>query len=474
MRVASARFVRILGPMPLPQPSREERDTLVELTSDVRARVNATADVVDGPPSETGERVTLQPGDTVEHFAIDELIGSGGMGAVYRARDLMLGRDVALKLVHGDMLHRPEVRVAFATEARAMAQVRHANVVTIHAYGEYHGRPYIVMEYVLGSNLGRWRDEHGDATMHERLAILEPLCRGVEAIHDAGTLHRDLKPGNVLVGESGRIAVTDFGLACAATQDPTDDLFVVGTPAYVAPEIAREEVIEPELARRLDVYALGVIAFELLTGTRLFEAGSVAGMLHEHAYASPPLASRIAPGIPPALDDVLLRALAKAPADRTPSAEQLRRELAHAFESVDATHRRRRFLIADDEIPSLLALRELLVAAFPGAEVIPVTNTETAVAIALRERPDVVITDLAMPDGGGMVLTRALRADPSTAHVPIIVVTGHGGTPEWSALRLLGADRFLVKPVDFDALVAMIGALLRHDDASRPSARPLQ
>lgn len=458
----------------MPLPTREERDTLVELTSDVLARVHVTADVVHDPPAAPGERVMLQAGDTVDHFAIDALIGSGGMGAVYRARDLMLGRDVALKLVHGDMLDRPEVRAAFVTEARAMAQVRHANVVTIHAFGEHLGRPYIVMEHVPGSNLGRWRDEHGDASVRERLAILDPLCRGVEAIHDAGALHRDLKPGNVLVGESGRVAVTDFGLACAASQDPADDLFVVGTPAYVAPEIAREEVIEPELAQRIDVYALGVIAFELLTGTRLFEAGSVAGMLHEHAYATPPLASRIVPELSPAFDDVLLRALAKAPADRTPSVEQLRRELARAHESLDAAHRRRRFLVADDEIPSLLALRELLIAAFPGAEVIAVTNTDTAVAIAARERPDVVITDLAMPDGGGAVLTRALRADPRTAHVPIIVVTGHGGSPEWSALRAQGADRFLVKPVDFDALVAMIASLLRERDADPRTTRPLQ
>jgi serine/threonine-protein kinase len=458
--------------MPLPLPSREDRNTLFELTSDVLVRVHALDDDLRAP--EPSERVTLQPGDTVDHFAIDALIGSGGMGAVYRARDLLLGREVALKLVHGDMLDRPEVRTAFATEARAMAQVRHANVVTIHAFGEHLGRPYIVMEYVPGSNLTRWCHEHGDATLHEQLAVLDPLCHGVQAIHDAGTLHRDVKPANVLVEDSGRVAVTDFGLACAASHDQGDDPFVVGTPAYVAPEVAREEAIELDLAPRIDVYALGVIAFELLTGTRLFEATSVAGMLHEHGYASPSLASRLAPGLPPAFDDVLLRALAKAPADRTSSAEQLRLDLARARESLDTRHRRRRFLIADDEIPSLLALRELLIAAFPGAEVIPVTNTGTAVAIAMRERPDVVITDLAMPDGGGVVLTRTLRADPRTAHVPIIVVTGHGGTPEWSALRDLGADRFMVKPVDFDALVAMICALLRTSDADEQATMPMQ
>lgn len=443
-------------------PSREDRDTLVEATSE--PALARAAD--DHRATDSRERATLRPGDTIDHFAIDGLIGTGGMGAVYRAHDLRLGRDVAIKLVHEDMLERPEVRAAFVTEARAMAQVHHTNVVTIHAFGEHHGRPYLVMEYVFGSNLTRWREDHEDATLEERLAILDPLCRGVEAIHEAGGLHRDLKPGNVLVGASGRVVVTDFGLACALASNAAAKLPVGGTPAYVAPEIAREDVIEPGLARRIDVYALGVIAFELLTGTRLFETESVAGVLQEHAYSAPPLASRIAPRVPRTFDDVLFRALAKSPAERTPSAEQLRRELAHALEASELAHRRRRFLVADDEISSLLALRELLLAAFPGAEVIPVTNTETAVAIAMRDRPDVVITDLAMPHGGGEVLTRALRADPRTADVPIIVVTGFGGTAEWNALRSLGADRFLVKPVDFDALAAMTRALLRRDEAS--------
>jgi serine/threonine-protein kinase len=451
-------------------PSREERDTLVETMSEPElARVTD-----DDRAPDSGERATLRAGDTIDHFAIDELIGSGGMGAVYRARDLMLEREVAIKLVHEDMLDRPEVRAAFATEARAMAQVHHANVVTIHAFGEHHGRPYLVMEYVVGSNLTQWRDEHADATLRERLAILDPLCRGVEAIHEAGALHRDLKPGNVLVGGAGRVVVTDFGLACAKGFNGCAELLVGGTPAYVAPEIARGEAIEPALARRIDVYALGVIAFELLTGVRLFEAASAAGVLHEHGHTEPPLASRIAAGLSPAFDDVLRRALAKAPADRTPSAEHLRQELARAQDSLDGAHRRRRFLVADDDVSALLALRELLLAAFPGAEVIPVTNTNTAVAIAMRERPDVVITDLAMPDGGGAVLIRELRADRRTADVPIIVVTGFGGTAEWTALRTLGADRFLVKPVDFDALAAVTRAVLRARETSVTRASALQ
>lgn len=447
-------------------PSRDDLDTLVESSPDL---------VLASTPRARGddrERAVLRPGDTIDHFAIDELVDSGGMGAVYRARDLRLEREVAIKLVHEDMLERPEIRAAFATEARAMARVHHANVVTIHAFGEHFGRPYLVMEYVHGSNLTRWCEEHPDATLRERLAILDALCCGVEAIHAAGALHRDLKPGNVLIANDGRVVITDFGLACAETSSTPARRLVGGTPAYVAPEIAREAIVEPALARRSDVYALGVIAFELLTGTRLFDADAAGAVRRGHASALLPLASRIAPGLPPAFDEVLLRALAEAPVDRTRSAEQLRRDLAGALATSEAMARRRRFLVADDEVSSLLALRELLLAAFPGAEVIPVTSTQTAVAIAMRDLPDVVITDLAMPDGGGEVLIRALRSDPRTTDVPIIVVTGFGGTAEWHALRSLGADRFLTKPVDFDALTAMIRAVLRTVEAPATPAPP--
>lgn len=395
-------------------------------------------------------------------YAVTELVGSGGMGAVYRAHDPMLGRDVALKLVHESMLGRPFVREAFVTEARAMARVQHTNVVTIHAFGEHRRRPYLVMEYLRGSTLATWRTEHPDASLAEIVGILEPLCRGVSAIHAAGTLHRDLKPGNVLVEHGGRVAVTDFGLACP-TGVTTGGLrgFAFGTPAYIAPEVAREEVIDRALASRIDTYAIGLIAFELLTGRRPFLAKSVPALLDEHAYASAPRASEAAAGVPAAFDDVLLRALAKSPAARTASVEELRRELFRAYQTLLEFPRGLRILVVDDEAPTLTAMRELLLESIPGAEVITVTNTVTAAAIAIRERPDVVVTDLHMPDGGGAALTTMLRADPRTVATPIIIVTGHGGAAHWRELRALGADRFLVKPVDVDALVAMIRGLVR-------------
>jgi serine/threonine protein kinase len=413
------------------------------------------------PPAE------LERGDRFEQFTIVGRIGVGAMGTVYRARDRSLGRDVAVKLIRRDLIDRPRIRAAFGSEARAMAAVRHPNVVTIHAYGERRSQPFLVMEYVRGVSLATWRDARRRVDVADALAILDPLCRGVAAIHASGTLHRDIKPGNILVEENGRVAVADFGLAhpLAERMKTADQAY--GTPAYLAPEIAREESTAPELASRADVYSLAVVAFELLTGQRPFPAPSLATMLEQHAYTPPPRPSSVCPALPPEFDDVLLRALAKSPASRTPSAESFRRELLCAHDRATAGRHGLRALVVDDDPSASSAICCLLRDAFPGAEIVTSSRTTTAIDLAMRAPPDIVIADLHMPDGGAMVLTPSLRAHPSTAKVPIIVVTGHGGAQDWNVLRELGADRFLVKPVDFDALAAMIRAVVMDEGAQR-------
>jgi serine/threonine protein kinase len=429
--------------------SRDEGD-------DVRKTiVDTNLDAMADTPGEE----TLAPNEVIDHaYRVVDLLGCGSMGAVYLAEDLALGRPVAVKLVHEAVLASRGGREAFTAEARAMARVRHPNVVTIHAFGEYRGRPYLVMEYVDGKNLAQWRDGAGSPAIDDALAILDPLCLGVQAIHDVGAVHRDLKPANVLLAGDGRIAVTDFGLSgISAARAHDGALAGLGTPAYVSPEVARQEAIDPGLVARIDVYALGVVAFELLTGARPFSAGSVVGLLQQHAWEPPPLPSSMRADLPRDFDAPLMHALDKSPRWRTPSASALRAELLAAA----AIHRAplRQVLLVDDEPHALLALRELVAHAFPGVEAIAVTNIDTAIQIARRQHPDVVVCDLQMPGGGAAPLTVALRQDPSTADIPVIVVTGRGGAEQWRELRALGADRFLVKPIDIDSLAATIRGL---------------
>jgi serine/threonine-protein kinase len=413
-------------------------------------------------PGRLGDGSSLGIGDTIAGtYCVQGVLGSGGMGTVYHCHDETLGRAVAIKLVHEDLLARRGVREAFLEEARSMARVRHENVVTIHAFGIHREQPYLVMEYVAGSNLARWMAQREVPSLADAVKMLDALCLGVAAIHDTGAVHRDIKPGNILIEGKGRIAVTDFGLSTAHTdvQYPADRL-ALGTPAYIAPELARGEPIDARTAPALDIYALGLLAFELITGQRPFEAASTAAMMQAHAYGEPPAPSSMRAGIPRAFDEPILHALAKSPSDRVPSAEALRRSLQRSFASAAEYPHGLKILSVDDEVDILIALQELLRMTFPGAEVISVSTTETAIEMVRRVHPDIVITDLDMPGGGGSAITVAMRADPGTATIPIIVMTGHGGASDWGNLRKMGADRFLVKPIDFDQLSSTIRKLV--------------
>ena len=431
----------------------------------------ATKDL-DAPGQAEFHATSLQIGDVIDgRYTIERLLGSGGMGTVYLARDEHLGRSVAVKLVHEDLLGRVELQRGFAAEARAMALVRHPNVVTIHTLGEHSGQPYIVMEHVPGCDLATWRRTHGRPSWQQALVILGPLCCGVQAIHDAGALHRDIKAGNVLLESNGRIALSDFGLSV-----PVDDItaqlgFSFGTPANIAPEVARQDELDPLLATRIDVYALGILAYELLTGGPPFPMHSLAGLLSAHASTPPPLPSAQRDGLPQAFDAVLLRALAKDPAERTPSAAVFRSDLFAAAKKAEAVTNTPRFIVVDDDIATLGVLQDLLHMAFPDAEVAAFADPRTAFTFATHAQPDVVITDLHMPQGGGARLCAALRGDPRTATTPLVVLTGQGGAADWLHLRHVGVDRFLVKPIELDALEETIRSLLRRRQGRNASVR---
>ena len=345
-----------------------------------------------------------------------------------------------------------------------MARVRHPNVVEVHAFGEHDGRPYFVMSYVPGATLAQWIERHrGDIPRADVMTILEQIGAGLGAIHRAGAVHLDIKPANVLVGPGLRIAVADLGLARIVGRDPDAPAGRVGTPAYMAPEVARGDAPDESLSPRIDIYALSLVAYELLTGRLPFSAKATPRMLVQHAYALPPRASEVAPWLGTAFDAPLAQGLAKDPRERPSCAEALVDALVSAHESTarrpDALH----VLVADDHPGCLAATRELLLDGLPGVHVDTVPDTDAAIEAARARRYDVVLTDLDMPGGGGGTLTRVLRSEEPTQHVPIIITTGYGGAGDWQRLRALGADRFLMKPVEPELLLSAIRRLTDRD-----------
>lgn len=391
-------------------------------------------------------------------------LGRGGMGVVLLGFDLQLERKVAIKLVSSAGLG-PEVRERFIQEARAMALVNHPNVLHIHAFGEHAGMPYFVMEFVEGQTVDDWLFENGGVPdIDAALRILNDICEGVSAIHAAGAVHRDLKPSNVLLDNQLRARVADLGLA-APYRDGGVVKEIAGTPAYMAPEVAFDG--EQPASPLSDVYALGCMAYEFLTGTLPFDSETALGLMVQHATAKPPPPSSRRPGLPSAFDDVLLKALEKKPEDRTASADLLRRSLKEArASSVEPV----RILVAEDDpdFRDLLALK--LGMEFPDADILCVDNGRALVEAFAEKGASAVMIDLQMPVLDGVAVTALLRARPDAENVPIIVMTASGGPQEWRLLASLGADRFLVKPLNLDDVVNTLRSAVRERVSSPPAS----
>jgi serine/threonine protein kinase len=401
-------------------------------------------------------------------YTIEGELGGGAMGVVLVATDRVLGRKVAIKLIRSN-LRADDFRERFRLEARAMALVSHPNVVTIHAFGEHEGSPFMVMELVEGQTLDDWLEEqkpHPD--IDQALRILNQVCLGVSAIHAAGTLHRDLKPSNVLLDEELRARVSDLGLA-VPFRDGSMNKDVVGTPGYIAPEIHFDVHADSGATPQSDLYSLACMAFELLTCEPPYSASDDLALAVLHATAVVPLASDVRRDLPRAFDHVLQQALAKDPKQRPQSVELFRRALMEARnDSLEPV----RILVAEDDPDFRELLQIVLTEEFPGADIECVADGRKAIEAFDRKPASVTVLDLQMPEMDGMAVTALLRSRPQAHQVPIIVVSASGGSKEWQLLSSLGADRFLVKPVNLDDLISTIRRATRERSghASAPAS----
>jgi tRNA A-37 threonylcarbamoyl transferase component Bud32 len=266
-----------------------------------------------------------------------ERIGQGGMGEIYRAEDELLGRTVAIKMLADRYAADAAVRGRFTREALAAARLSgQPNTVTIFDVGEHDERPFIVMEYLRGGSLEDRLREHGAQDPARALAWLEQAAAALDAAHENGVVHRDVKPGNLLLAADGTVRVADFGVASAAGLDSlTVTGTVLGTAGYLAPEQARGEPTTPAADR----YALAVVAFELLTGNRPYEADSPTAEAAAHVHAEVPSVCDRLPDLPCELDPVFQRALAKDPAERYPTCADFVAALREALADAASTTR---------------------------------------------------------------------------------------------------------------------------------------
>ena len=277
-----------------------------------------------------------------ERYEIGGVLGRGGMAEVHRGRDLRLGREVAVKVLRSDLARDPSFQVRFRREAQAAASLNHPAIVAVYDTGEDRtstgATPYIVMEYVEGETLRDVLRRENVMEPERAMSLTADICAALDFSHRNGIVHRDVKPGNVMITPAGTVKVMDFGIARAVSDSAatmTSTAAVIGTAQYLSPEQARGEGVDA----RSDVYSAGCLLYELVTGAPPFTGDSPVAVAYQHVREDPRTPSSINPEVPVELDAILLKAMSKNPANRYQSAAEMRSDLLRAVagQRVEAT-----------------------------------------------------------------------------------------------------------------------------------------
>jgi eukaryotic-like serine/threonine-protein kinase len=258
-------------------------------------------------------------------YHIIELIGEGAMGVVYRANDSVLDRTVAIKVMNESIARQDDLRKRFLHEAQAAASLQHPNVVCIYDLGDFNGHLFIAMEFIQGVDLEKLLETGEPIALQARLDIIIDVLTGLTFAHKRGIIHRDIKPANIRVTEDGRAKIMDFGVAHLSSSSMTSTGSFLGTPSYMAPE----QITEGKTSPATDIFAVGGVLYQLLTQMRPFEAPTLQNLFFRIITETPKPVSELVPGLPPALDRIVAKAMSKEPSDRYATALEMANDLSN-------------------------------------------------------------------------------------------------------------------------------------------------
>ncbi|HEX4733610.1 MAG TPA: serine/threonine-protein kinase [Thermoleophilaceae bacterium] len=395
-------------------------------------------------------------GEELAGYKIDSVAGRGGMGVVFRAEHMHLTRIVALKVLTADLAGNRSFRQRFIREAQTAARLDHPNIVPVFDAGEVEGLLYIAMKYIDGVDLGHVLDNEERLSAQRTVDLLADIADALDVAHGAGLVHRDVKPGNVLV-DNARSYLTDFGLTkrIASRTALTAAGRTVGTAAYLAPEQIRGQDVDA----RTDIYAFGCVLYECMTGDVPFVRDTDMAVLWAHLEQDPEPPSLRLPELPKQLDAVFAQALAKRKEDRFTSSGELIKAVAEATDAErPASSARNKIpvttvLVASDDraarsmIEATLAEGRLAVA---GA-----SDADRALDQAIAHPPGLAIVDADLP-GGPIELCRRLHSTEEAASTRIVMLVGRRAQVDRQAAAQAGVDDFLPKPFSSLQLMAKV------------------
>lgn len=447
-----------------------------------------------------------------------ETLGRGGMGVVFKAQDLELDDLVAIKVLSPDLEYdEQELLQRFKREINLNRRIKHPNVARIHDFGTSGDYPYITMEYVPGLDLRTLIHREGRLSPLHAISIIRQIALGTEAAHRLGIIHRDLKSQNVMVEETGAVAILDFGLARGKKTDGiTLDSIMIGTPHYMSPEQALGRPTDAQS----DIYSIGVMAYECLTGQVPFTGDSPLVIAMKQVQENVPEAPLLAPEIPQKLREIVLKSLAKRAEDRFPSAAELEAELSGvqpvATARVEAAateaspdprsagfltlrHDERVPLVPDvprgaapepppagaqtlaassgahpammNRQPVVLiadqdAVQRTLVQGYIGqfgCRVLTARNGQEALeTLLLEDEVDMVLMDVQLSDMDGFDVTRVIKSQKKTASVPVVLMSGRLDRNRFAFGIQSGATDFLSKPLALESMIARLWNVLQH------------
>jgi serine/threonine protein kinase len=296
----------------------------------------------------------------IGRYEVERLLGEGGMGVLYLARDPVIDRHVALKLLR---VNGEDLRRRFMREAQSAGRLQHPNIVTVYDVGDHDGQLYIAMEYIDGDTLGTLIRDDVPFSMIRKLDIVDEIADGLGYAHQRGIIHRDIKPANLMISRAGLVKVLDFGIARLAHRESReiDGPTLIGTPAYMAPE----QLEGAEVDARSDIYAVGLVMYELFSGRRAFAGATTADVLQQVLAAQPTPIERLVPDIDPDLAKVIARAMARDPKDRYQDLQAMRKDLARA--------RRRAMQASADDATIVVSVPTTRPMTGPVASPVPIT-----------------------------------------------------------------------------------------------------